>query len=81
MKQDPIINFNADNYDIGELYKYHHILNFQITSNFQTGICSRCNNNSPIPPFQNYFTTSQNFCDIINTYVVIPYIPNKSLTY
>lgn len=31
MKQVPIINFNVDNYDIGRVYKYHNILDFQIT--------------------------------------------------
>ena len=49
-----IINFRANNYDVGELYKNDKILS--ISDYIKLDILT----NSSIPPFQNYFTKSEN---------------------
>ena len=56
-----IINFKANNYNIGELYKNHKIL--RISGYIKLLNCLFVGdvlNNLPITPFQNYIIKSEN---------------------
>ena len=63
MKHFPILNFRANDYDVGELYKNNKIIRFQIPDYIKLPNCFSVRDiltNSSILPLQNYFIKSGN---------------------